>query len=184
MHCNRGLVRVFLQTEVTTNWSFGWLTEYNGARSCVPGLPYAGSRWCSSEVLGSAWVSCHLCAHLVCWECFLHCQLKIRRRSSHHLHTQTSAMCCSFSIFEVLKTLLFLLLICKLHERQTWGKMQHGHGFCSQLLQIPRTDVFGSAGALTPLPQRQRGRRLRHWGFLYTKLHKWGRVVFWTALVK
>lgn len=112
------------------------------------------------------------------------CTVKIRRRSSHHLHIQTYAMCCSFSISEALKTFFFLLLFCKLRERETRGGMQGGHGFCSQLSQMLRTDIFGSAGALTSLPQRQRGRHLRYWGFLYTKLHKWGRVVFWTALVK
>lgn len=83
--------RVFFQTKVTTTWSFAWLTAYCWLYSCMPGLLFAGSRWCSPEVLqaprpteraqqgraGCVWASCHLCSHLEhTREYFLYCGLK------------------------------------------------------------------------------------------------------------
>lgn len=57
------------------------------------------------------WASCHLYSHLVCLEYFLHCQLKIRKRSWHLLHVLSSAVHCLLSFLGLLKTLLILAVI-------------------------------------------------------------------------
>lgn len=72
-------VRVFLQTEGTTSWSFDWLTEKQRLYSCMPALLFTGSKWCWSEAAEQqAWSSCHLCSHLLRARCFI-CTLNQKR---------------------------------------------------------------------------------------------------------
>lgn len=134
----------------------------------------AVSTWPSLGLFGS----CHLCLHLGCLGYFL-LQLKTRRRSRRHMHT---VFCNVLFVKYCWHPTDFVILAITLTAlNQTWGRMQQGCGFCFQLLHIQKADVFGSAGVLASLPQRLRERHLKDQGFLYTKLYKWGRMLFWTA---
>lgn len=85
MQCDKGFVRLFFQTEVTTNWS---LSGWQASMRSVPHARTAGQKLCRHlpwwDRHGRCTrTSCHLYLHLICLEYFLHCQLKIRKRSWH-----------------------------------------------------------------------------------------------------